>query len=126
MENEGQKWELEEELGEDENIEDAPSLKVRRSRNPIAADKDNTSAAPAYRDISSTRLNSDETNGHIIQPSNSATENGVNVDDPLLDTEVRKETQIIDAHSRSGSCVYHDKDEGKFLLLPFLFFSLLF
>ncbi|KAL3524508.1 hypothetical protein ACH5RR_017342 [Cinchona calisaya] len=111
-----------------EEEEEAPSLKIRRSRTPIIVQDDTSSTQDSTS--TTTKLESDrnsETNGHIIFPSNSATENEVeNVDESVLvqekegshkiasltDIDFHKDTQlVIDAHSRSDSCVYYDPDE---------------
>ncbi|XP_071934068.1 membrane protein of ER body-like protein isoform X5 [Coffea arabica] len=132
-EEEEQKWEQEEEL---ERVEELSSLKLRRSstaRTTSTGASQDTSATASTATCTSTTSQLDgngncKTNGRIIEPpSNSVTENEVDLDGSVLDRDKREgpdkiaalfdsvfhnHTRITDAHSRSEPCVYYDKDGG--------------
>ncbi|XP_071929238.1 membrane protein of ER body-like protein isoform X3 [Coffea arabica] len=127
-EEEAQKWEQEEEL---EQVEELSSLKLRRPSTT------RTTSTGAYQDASATASTATCTsttsqldgNGNCIiePPSNSVTENEVDLDGSVLDRDKREgpdkiaalfdsvfhnHARITDAHSRSEPCVYYDKDGG--------------
>lgn len=128
-----QKWEQEEEL---ERVEELSSLKLRRSSTTRTISTDthqdtSSSTSTATCTSNTSQLNGNgncKTNGRVVDPpSNPVTENGLDIDESVLDqdkqegpekiaalsdTVFHNQARITDAHSRSEYCVYYDEDGG--------------